>query len=194
MPESDHQARVAARRAALRDWAAANLDPAAPFVFEIGSGHGHFLAAYAAAHPDRCCVGIDQMLERVGRAERKRSRAELANLHFVRAAADDFLAALPDSARFREIYLLFPDPWPKRRHLKHRLLQPALLRQLAERTPVGGRLFFRTDHAGYFAAARALLAADPAWRLDEGPWPFETPTVFQARQPIFQSLAATRTG
>jgi len=192
MPETDHLTRVAERRRVLQTWFEETLGPAPEFVFEIGSGHGHFLTAYALAHPQQRCIGIDQMLERVGRADRKRERARLPNLHFVRAAADDFLAALPAPARFTAIYILFPDPWPKRRHQKNRLLQTELLRQLAARTRAGTPLFFRTDHADYFAATQTLFAHDPAWRLDETPWPFEQPTVFQARQPTFFSLTAVR--
>jgi tRNA (guanine-N7-)-methyltransferase len=192
MPESEHLARLDERRNALRAWYETTLGAAPPFVFEIGSGHGHFLTAYARAHPEQLCLGIDQMVERVGRADRKRERATLTNLHFLRAAADDFLAALPTGGRFRAIYILFPDPWPKRRHHKHRLLQPGLIAQLAARALPEAPLFFRTDHEDYYAAARTLLSAMGAWRVTDDPWPFETPTVFQARQPKYQSLVAYR--
>src|ERR1700734_1787041 len=66
------------------------------FVWEVGCGHGHFLAAYAAAHPEKQCIGIDISSDRISRANRKRERARLANLHFILAEADDFLAVMPE--------------------------------------------------------------------------------------------------
>ena len=180
------------RREALRRTCAGLPFAAAPFVWEIGSGHGHFLTAYAAAHPDRLCVGIDIILERIARADRKRERARLGNLHFVRADALDFLSGLPAPARFSALYILFPDPWPKRRHHKNRLMQPDFIDKIAARAGEGARLYFRTDYAPYFAEARAHLAGHPAWRLVDGPWPFESPTVFERRAGGHHSLVAER--
>ena len=108
------------RREALREVLGRILGPESRFVWEIGSGHGHFLAAYARTHPGKVCVGIDIASDRVARADRKRERALLGNLHFIRADAEDFLASMPDGARFTAVFILFPDPWPKRRHHKNR--------------------------------------------------------------------------
>jgi tRNA (guanine-N7-)-methyltransferase len=72
-------------------------------------------------------------------------------------------------------------------------LQPAFLDVLATRAGQGTRLYFRTDHRGYFAHATAVLAAHPLWRIDPAaPWIFETETVFQARAPSYHSLVAGR--
>jgi tRNA (guanine-N7-)-methyltransferase len=197
MPAMDspaHLALIAQRRADLCAVLARVLPPAARLVGELGSGHGHFLTAYAAAHPGELCLGIDLIGERIARATRKRDRAKLPNLHFFQAEAHDFLAALPPGVAFSAIIMLFSDPWPKRRHHKNRLLQPAFLDALAARAGQGTRLYFRTDHRGYFAHATAVLAAHPAWRMDPAaPWIFETETVFQARAPAYQSLVAERT-
>jgi len=166
-------------------------------VLEIGCGHGHFLTAYAAAHPEKFCVGFDIVLDRIVRAGRKRTRAELEkNLAFVRAEATEFLAALPEHARFTEIFILFPDPWPKRRHHKNRMIRPEILSALAARALGGAhatRLYFRTDHAPYFADARQTIAEHPAWQIAPPgtPWPFEFQTVFQGRAEGFQSLIAS---
>jgi len=163
-----------------------------PVVWEIGCGHGHFLTAFAQAHPDRICIGIDVVGERVERAERKRVRAGLTNLHFIRAEARLFLATLPAGVRLAAVIILFPDPWPKLRHRKHRILQPDFLAALAERTADDGPLYFRTDHRPYFDAAAAVVAAEPRWQRVDEPWPFEFPTVFQNRAPSFHSLVARR--
>ncbi len=183
---------MAERRAALEQTLAGILPPTARFVWEVGSGHGHFLAAYAQAHPQELCVGVDVILERIGRATRKRDRAKLDNLHFVRAEAKMFLEALPAKAELAAIYVLFPDPWPKLRHHKHRLMQADFLTAVAQRAGQGTRLYFRTDHEPYFADAEATLRTHEAWQVVEEPWPFEEKTVFQARAPSFKSLVAVR--
>lgn len=158
---------------------------------EIGAGHGHFLTDYAAAHPGEFCVGIDLLKDRVERATRKRDRARLANLAFLQAEAGEFLAELPPAVLFGRIFVLFPDPWPKRRHHKNRLMQADFLARLAERATVGAQLCFRTDDAEYFAAARAEVAAHRDWVLPaDGVWPFERVTVFQSRAAGYQSLVA----
>lgn len=159
---------------------------------EIGCGHGHFLEAYAAAHPDRFCLGVDLMSDRVRRGTRKKDRARLGNLAFLHASADDLLAVLPDSVRLESIFVLFPDPWPKRRHWKNRLVQPEFLESLASRSLPGAPLHFRTDYAPYFEEARSVIESHPRWNLapDVKAWPFEFTTVFQSRAPSYQSLIA----
>ncbi len=192
MPREIFEAIRSTRLAELRSTMAAAVPPPAPrFVLEIGCGNGHFLTAYAAAHPDRLCVGLDLRLERIEKARRKRDRAGLGNLRFLRCDAMDFLRELPPDARLHDIYMLFPDPWPKKRHHKNRLLKTALLDELAARAGQGSRLFFRTDYKPYYDEAAHLVAAHPAWcLLPPGPFGFEHPTIFQSRAAIFHSLAA----
>jgi tRNA (guanine-N7-)-methyltransferase len=167
-------------------------DPARPrFVFEVGCGHGHFLAAYAAAHPEKTCIGVDIASDRIERAVRKRDRAKLMNLHFIRADAGLFIEALPIHARIGEVFILFPDPWPKSRHHKHRVLQPTFIDAIANHAAPACRLYFRTDHPPYFAQAKAVVSASSRWQhLDEA-WPFEYETVFQSRAEQHESFVAT---
>ncbi|HEU5081421.1 MAG TPA: SAM-dependent methyltransferase [Opitutaceae bacterium] len=158
---------------------------------EIGSGHGHFLTAYAATHRSEVCVGIDIILDRLARSERKRTRAGLTNLHFVRAEASEFMEVLPKHVALEKIFILFPDPWPKRRHHKNRLMQTAFLTALAARSRSSAKLFFRTDHVDYFTAATAALRSHPHWEIDESAsWPFELATVFQERAETHHSCIA----
>jgi tRNA (guanine-N7-)-methyltransferase len=188
-----HASFISKRRSDLRDECAAFLKPDSEFVLEVGCGHGHFLTAFAEKHPDVLCVGIDLILDRIARAERKRMRAKLPNLHFVRAEARDFLASIPEGARFSAIYMLFPDPWPKRRHHKHRLLESAFLRAVAQRAGQGVRFYFRTDHEPYFVDAKATFEAHPDWDPTlSAEWPFELPTIFQQKAAHFRSLVAVR--
>jgi tRNA (guanine-N7-)-methyltransferase len=160
------------------------------FVFEIGCGHGHFLTSYAASFPGRTCIGVDRDSERVARAMRKRDRAQLPNLHFLRADAVLFMEVLPPEVRVADVFVLFPDPWPKARHHKHRLIQAAFLDLLATKAEPTARLMFRTDHRDYFDEARATVAAHPRWQLVEEPWPFEFETIFQQRAASHQSFIA----
>jgi tRNA (guanine-N7-)-methyltransferase len=189
----EHSAVISKRRSDLSDLCATFLRSDSSFVWEVGCGHGHFLTAYAEMHPKVLCVGIDIVLDRIARAERKRERAGLANLRFVRADARDFLDAIPSEARFSAIYMLFPDPWPKRRHHKHRLLDAAFLQAVGRRAGQGVRFYFRTDYEPYFAEARATFASHPDWdTCPSAEWPFELPTIFQQKAPHFQSLVAVR--
>ena len=193
LPSAEHQKRLQQRRNDLTGQFARILPAGGPIVLEIGCGHGHFLAAYAAAHPNEICIGVDIELARIRRAEKKKERAGSANLHFLRADGRDFLATMPAGACISTAYVLFPDPWPKRRHHKNRLLEPSFLHALAQRAGQGTRLYFRTDFEPYFAEAAAAIEAHPLWkRLPERPWPFEEPTVFQQKAISHHSFVAER--
>lgn len=178
------------RRAELTTELARIVPTAAPFIWEVGCGHGHFLTAYAQAHPELICIGIDIMSDRIRRAERKRDRAKLPNLFFLHAEARLFLETLPSSARLGKIIILFPDPWPKARHHKHRILQPVFLDAAVAHAASDCRLLFRTDFRPYFDEAAAAVSAHPRWELTDDAWPFEFETVFQSRAPVFHSLIA----
>lgn len=191
-PSPGYAALLAERRAALATELEGVLRATTEFVWELGCGHGHFLTAYAKAHPEACCIGIDIASERIERAERKRERARLPNLHFLQAEARLFLTALPPAARIREAFVLFPDPWPKSRHHKHRILQPEFLDELEAHSTPECRMNFRTDFAAYFQSVRAILASHPKWQRVDEAWPFEAETVFQNRAAGHYSLVARR--
>lgn len=163
-----------------------------PVVWEVGCGHGHFLTAYAAAHPNRYCIGVDIESSRIVRATKKRDRAQLGNLLFIRSEARLFLDALPPATRLAAVFVLFPDPWPKTRHHKHRVIQQRFLEALADKTTTDARLYFRTDHTPYFAEVLTLFEKSRLWKLFDEPWPFEFETVFQTRAAHHQSLVAGR--
>lgn len=182
---------IAGRRASiLADLAEVKAPFSAPIIFEVGCGHGHFLTAYAQKHPEKICVGVDTASDRIARAVRKKNRARLSNLYFFRADAALFLEAMPAATRLAAVFILFPDPWPKVRHHKHRVIQPAFLAQLETRMEPGAALYFRTDHAPYFQDARSTIEHKSRWQVVEEPWPFEYETVFQSRAESFRSLIA----
>jgi tRNA (guanine-N7-)-methyltransferase len=184
---------VSKRREDLRQELAKIIHSRDHFVWEVGSGHGHFLTAFAKGNPGATCIGIDITSDRIVRADRKRERARLENLRFVRADADDFLAVMPETARFTSIFILFPDPWPKRRHHKNRVVKAEFLTAAAAKAMKGAPLYFRTDHEPYFRTVCDLVAAHADWAAaGADPWPFEEPTVFQKRAERHFSLVATR--
>lgn len=185
-------ARVEERRAALREILKAEFPPEIrEIVWEIGSGHGHFLTRFASLNPDRLCVGIDLLSDRLRKAERKQTAAAISNLRFVKAEAGEFLECLPGHIRISDVLILFPDPWPKKRHHKNRLIQTAFLDALAPRMTPGGRIYFRTDHEPYLEWARERLSKHTAWVLvPDASWILEEKTVFQARASSYGSLVA----
>lgn len=145
------------------------LDPAAlfpearAFVLEIGFGGGEHLAAQAAAHPDHGFIGVEPFLNGVGSCLRHIEEAGLTNVRLHMGDARDVLAALPDACLDR-VDILFPDPWPKARHHKRRLVQPDFVAALARVVKPGGEVRFATDWANYAATALEHFVRDPHFR------------------------------
>jgi tRNA (guanine-N7-)-methyltransferase len=193
-PKPEFVEHVAQRRAALRTQLAGVIPATATLVLEIGCGHGHFLTRYATDFPQASCVGVDMIRDRIQRARRKAERAGLTHCQFIQAEARELIDALPEAVTFAEVWVLFPDPWPKKRHHKNRLLQAEFFETIARRAGEGAKLYFRTDHGEYFRAVAALIPGLPTWRIDPAAaWPLEHETVFQARAPSYHSLVAVRT-
>lgn len=162
-----------------------------PCVLEIGCGHGHYLNAYAENHPGHFCIGVDRMKKRLEKANRKKDLRRLQNLLFYRAEAVEFLQCLPPIATFRRIFVLFADPWPKKRHWKNRLLQDSHLGLLATVSRPGATLHFRTDDASYFSWVQENIARHPRWQAESTlTWPFECATIFQSYTQQYHSLSA----
>jgi tRNA (guanine-N7-)-methyltransferase len=158
---------------------------------EIGCGHGHFLTSYAHAHPEKTCIGVDLCTQRIFQAKKKQERANLDNLHFIKADVIEFLEALPEPISIDEIFVLFPDPWPKTRHYKNRLIQENFLELLSRKSLVSSKLHFRTDHKEYFDWTINRIQTTPHWQLsNDAIWSFEEETIFQKKMKNYQSLIA----
>jgi len=188
-----HRERVSARRRSLGQGLAARFPQETRISLEIGCGHGHWLVAYASAHPEKRCLGIDVAGGRIERALRKRERAGLSNVDFLKSEAMETLDLLPAHVLLEEVFVLFPDPWPKKRHWKHRLFCRGFLEQLGARCPAGVKCYFRTDDRDYYEWAEEAVAEQALWRRDPAAaWPFERETVFQLRAEGFQSLVIVK--
>ena len=121
-----------------------------PLEVELGCGDASFLAEYARRNPARNFIGVERLLGRLKKLDRKGRRAGLANLRGVRIESAYFLQWLLPPHSVSALHIYFPDPWPKKKHRKHRLINehfPALAR--AALAP-GGKVFLRTDDADYF--------------------------------------------
>jgi tRNA (guanine-N7-)-methyltransferase len=117
---------------------------------EIGFGGGEHLAEQAARRPDVLFLAAEPFLNGVASALRHIDARGLGNVRIHAGDARDLLAALPDASLDR-LFILFPDPWPKARHHKRRLIQDGTLAELARVLTPGGRLRFATDWKDYAA-------------------------------------------
>ena len=121
---------------------------AAEVWLEIGFGGGEHMAAQAAMHPQALILGAEPFVNGAASAVRHIDERKLDNVRLHHGDARDLIAALPDACLER-VFILFPDPWPKARHHKRRLIQPEVLSALARVLKPGGRLRFATDWANY---------------------------------------------
>ncbi|HSH09209.1 MAG TPA: hypothetical protein VK995_02395, partial [Oceanipulchritudo sp.] len=123
----------------------------------------------------------------------KRDKRAVGNLQFLKAEVRELLSVWPERLRLERVFILYPDPWPKKRHIKNRIIQTQLLDQLAQITLPGAYLHFRTDHEGHFAWAVEIISAHSAWKVvPAAAWPFENPSYFQELFGIHESLTAMR--
>jgi len=143
----------------------------APLVLDLGCGNGVFLAGLAAQEPGWNVVGLEKKFYRVRQARRRAGR--FPNAQVVQGDVLEVLGDLPPASVAR-VYLLFSDPWPKRRHAGRRLVQPGFLALLRSRLEAEGIFFFASDSVEYAAWARGLFT-QAGWRVQEwvvsGGWP-----------------------
>jgi tRNA (guanine-N7-)-methyltransferase len=140
-----------------------------PLEVELGCGDASFLVNYAQKNPQSNFIGVERLLGRIQKLDKKGRRAELNNLRGVRIESAYFLQYLlpPNSAAALHIY--FPDPWPKKKHWRHRLINenfPALAR--AALAP-GGKVYLRTDDAVYFTQMTEVFDAIKEFQKIETP-------------------------
>ena len=132
-----------------------------PVEMEIGSGKGTFLLARAAARPEVNFLGIEWARAYCHYTADRIRRAGLTNVRMLRADAGHFMkVCLPDACLLR-LHVYFPDPWPKRRHHRRRLIQPPFVAEACRVLQPGGQLIIVTDHQGYFHQIRRVLLHVP---------------------------------
>jgi tRNA (guanine-N7-)-methyltransferase len=158
-----------------------------PLVVELGFGRGEFLMDLASNAPDVAHVGVEYSRKRVLKMARRVARTPLRNLRLVEARAELVVRECLAEGSVHAFWVNFPDPWPKHRHERRRLLQPELVHELALRLSPGGGLHVATDHTAYAAAIDAALSGEPLLHNLAGPapWLAEVP----GRKPTAYELA-----
>jgi len=128
-----------------------------PVEVEIGSGKGTFLLARAAARPELNFFGVEYARTYCNYAADRMRRHCLANVRMVNMNAGDFFKNHLGCQSILRVHIYFPDPWPKRRHHRRRLIQAAFIAQVRRVLQIGGQLIVVTDHLGYFEHIQRVL-------------------------------------
>ncbi|HKQ36858.1 MAG TPA: tRNA (guanosine(46)-N7)-methyltransferase TrmB [Verrucomicrobiae bacterium] len=128
-----------------------------PLELELGAGDGSFLIAWAKANPQHNFLGVERLLGRIRKIERKAKRAGLTNVRLMRIEASYFLEYLLPRGSVTALHIYFPDPWPKRKHRKNRLINDALAETCAHVLAPGGTIYLRTDDADYFGQMQSVF-------------------------------------
>lgn len=167
---------------------------------EIGFGGGEHLAEQASRHADVLMIGCEPYIEGVGKLLGEIDERKLSNVRILPDDARLILQALPESSVER-VFILFPDPWPKARHKKRRIVSMQTLDMIARVMKQGGELRLATDHEDYAAWMLEHVLAHPAfeWQAqsmadfrtapeDWVPTRYEEKTRAEGREPVYYRL------
>ncbi len=133
----------------------------APKILEIGFGMGETTADIAANHPENDYLGIEVHTPGVGGLLKRIAERGLGNVRIIQHDAVEVLTHMITPSIFDGAHIFFPDPWPKKRHHKRRLIQPAFIALLAERMKPGAYVHVATDWQEYAEQVLAVLTAEP---------------------------------
>jgi tRNA (guanine-N7-)-methyltransferase len=153
----------------------------APLVLEIGSGMGETTAAIAQARADADFVAVEVHGPGVGSLLNKIESAKLSNLKVVRHDAVEVLEKMIPDGALAAIHLFFPDPWPKKRHHKRRLVQPEFAALAARKLAPGGTLHAATDWPDYADHMDAVFLKEPLLQRVDSGFTQRPATKFEAR-------------
>lgn len=150
----------------------------APLELDLGCGDGAFLSALAAEYPDRNFLGVERLRGRVASACRKIAARQLTNARILRVDIGAAVTSLLPAASVEVCHVMFPDPWPKRRHHRRRTVTSEFLEAVRRVLVPGGMMRLTTDDAPYFEqmqqAAAAVTSLAPVGEEDAQPLPKST--------------------
>jgi tRNA (guanine-N7-)-methyltransferase len=141
-------------------------------IVDLGFGRGEFLLALAEKDPDTAYLGVEYSFKRVLKLARRLALTEIRNVRLVQAPAEYVVGEGLPHGSVHGFWINFPDPWPKRRHQKRRLIQPPFVRELACCLAPDGRLHVTTDDPGYAWQIDDVLSAQPALENLNAPQPW----------------------
>jgi tRNA (guanine-N7-)-methyltransferase len=153
----------------------------APLEVDLGCGDGSFLVALARENPNHDFLGIERLLGRVRSACRRIERAGLTNARVTRFEISYAVEHLLPPPSVTAFYLLFPDPWPKRRHAPRRLVTQEFLASLHRALVPNGSVRIATDETGYFRQITRLAAESPLFAVMPNPSQNVATTRFERR-------------
>ena len=136
---------------------------------ELGCGDASFLVEYARRNPERNFIGVERLLGRISKLDKKGRRAELTNLRGVRIESSYFLKYLLPPHSISALHIYFPDPWPKLRHRKNRLVNENFRALARAALAPGGNIYLRTDDEDYFSQMTEVFYASNAFQKIETP-------------------------
>ncbi|MEY4384838.1 MAG: tRNA ((46)-N7)-methyltransferase TrmB [Verrucomicrobiota bacterium] len=140
------------------------FEKARPLEVELGCGDASFLLAYAKVNPQRNFIGVERLLGRVNKIDRKGRRLGLTNLRGVRIESGYFLEYLLPRHCAEALHVYFPDPWPKLKHRRHRFINEHFPRLAMQALVTSGKVFLRTDDLDYFKQMEAVFAGDKKFK------------------------------
>jgi tRNA (guanine-N(7)-)-methyltransferase len=135
----------------------------APLHVDLGCGDGSFLYALAQNMPDKNFLGIERLLGRIRNAARK--AAKLGNVRLLRMESSYAVRYVLPAGSVETFYLLFPDPWPKRRHHRRRLVTSDFLSSVHTALKKNGIIYIATDHFDYFEKIKAIARSNPGFAI-----------------------------
>lgn len=133
---------------------------------EYCSGNGAWIAQQALAHPHRYYIAVEKQFDRARKIWSKIHNLGLKNLGIIHGEALMVTQRYFPFAQVQGVFVNFPDPWPKRRHARHRLIQRPFLEEVARVLVPGGRFLFVTDHQNYSAQAVQLVSCSPHFTFE----------------------------
>ena len=140
-----------------------------PAELEIGCGDGGFLLEWASRHPEKNFLGVERLLGRLRKLSKKGRRAGLTNLRLLRIEARYLIQYLLPKNSFEAIHIYFPDPWPKDKHRRHRLIDADFPALAARILAPHGVLHLRTDDPSYFEQIQNSFALAADFTPEETP-------------------------
>jgi len=157
-----------------------------PLSVEIGSGNGHFLVDSALLHPENNFIGTELLLGRAKKFFSKVEKKNIKNIVIYRGDARRFVWEFLYDNMVSEFFIMFPDPWPKKRHHKHRIITAPFINMMHHRLVLRGKISIATDHVEYRNNIVSLFQSFPGFtsNFSEGfaPYPNEYPkSIFEER-------------